>query len=149
METIGFPSNIIKANHDYYPKKAKDNLKYLSKLDSKRIKVISKDDININIISNNPPKLKFKVSNLDGVVKLQLPRLYYFGYKIVDSKGHNIKYYETKYGLIGLNINKNDTYTLKYVGVYGYKYAMLLKYLSIVLMSALLLLYIYNVKKKK
>lgn len=148
MEPITFSNNIIEANHDYYPKKAKNHLNYLSKLDSKKIEVFSKENIKIKIISNKPPELKFKVSNLDGVVKLQLPRLYYLGYKIVDSKGHYIKYYETKYGLIGLNINKNDTYTLKYVGIDGYIVALFLKGVSVLLIISLFISYAIMLKKR-
>lgn len=111
--------------NEHLPVKTHINLYYLHTRNHKVL--VKKGEANIKILSNNVPDMKFKVTNIKNNATLELPRFYYLGYKITDSKGNEIKYTEDKYGFISIKVNKNDTYTVKYVGTNAYKIAFIAK----------------------
>ena len=91
--------------------------------------------------------MKFKVTNLEKEATLELPRFYYLGYRITDSKGNIIKYNEDKYGFITINVDKNDIYSVKYVGTKAYQAACIVKgVMCIVLIIYACKKYLINVK---
>lgn len=147
INSIEHSSDIITSNHDYFPRKAKKSLKYLDKLEGNEITTLSHSKCDSKVINNKIPNMTFKISGIKEKTTIQLPRFYYLGYKIKDSSGKTINYYETKYGLIGVDINRNDTYTLKYKGVKYYFIAKTLKCISIIV----IILYsgYYIIKRKK
>ena len=49
-------------------------------------------------------------------VDVEIPRIYYHGYRIISPKGKTIKYKESKNGFISFKINEKGTYTVKYLG---------------------------------
>ena len=108
--------------------------------------IIINGNADINIISNDVPILEFTIDNIDTNVEIELPRLYYLGYRVKDSKGNEIKYNKDNNGFISLNISSNDTYKLDYVGTNGYKVSIILTTISFVVYISLL---IYNYKKTK
>lgn len=75
---------------------------------------IFSSDINvmIKIIEDKFPNLTFKVENLSGDTTLELPRVYYLGYKLKDNKGNEIQLVNNKNGFLEAKINKNGEYTL-------------------------------------
>lgn len=89
---------------EYLPKKTYDNLDYFLERDSE-IKLVEKnnDEVDIEILNNNTPNLKFSVKTSDKII-LEIPRLYYLWYKIEfkDSDGNYsvISYYENENGFI-------------------------------------------------
>ncbi len=138
--------NYYNITRESYPTNTYSNLEYLQNRNHKVL--VKKGEANIKVLSNNVPDMKFKVTNIKNNATLELPRLYYLGYKITDSKGNEIKYTEDKYGFISIKVNKNDTYTVKYVGTNAYKIAFITKGV----MCILILIYLgrqYLIKIKK
>lgn len=115
---------------EYLPQNTMDNRNYFNK--RKQNIVILKGNAEVKKISNNTPKLKFEVRNIKGSVTLELPRLYYLGYKITDESGNSIKYYEDKNGFIKIKINQNGIYNVKYTGTNFYKIALVSKLILII-----------------
>lgn len=80
-------------------------------------KVISSDkNVKIEMISNDVPNMEFEVKKLKKSITLELPRLYYLGYKIVDEDGNNIKYFENENGFVSIKISENGKYYVTYPG---------------------------------
>ncbi|MBE6149739.1 MAG: hypothetical protein E7170_03325 [Firmicutes bacterium] len=110
-------------NHEYY--------------ENRNHNIISDSEINYNILLDETPNLYFEIYNLSNEAILELPRLYYLGYKLTynDKK---IDIYENSNGFIETKIKDNGIYELKYVGTNGMKIA---SYISL-FTSIILLLYI-------
>lgn len=117
---------------DYFPNKANNNIDYIKNIDSKKAKVLSGSG-NVEIISNDKD-IKFRTSNIDKYIEIELPKFYYLGYEIVDKNGNKIKYSESDMGLIKLKVNKNGVYQLKYTGTMLYKISILYKVITIIFM---------------
>ena len=69
-----------------------------------------------SILKDNFPALEFQVTNVNCVTYLEIPRVYYLGYQLLNEDGELIKLYETDHGLLGAEITESGIYTLKYVG---------------------------------
>ena len=81
--------------------------------------------------SNN--SFVFKINDINGIIELELPRIYYLGYVLEDSEGNNIKLFENKNGFIGVKIDKEGTYYLEYVGTIYKRIAKLIQIITIIL----------------
>lgn len=123
---------------EYLPQKAHDNFDYFRERKNAEI-IITEGNSNIEILKNSTPNMDFKVSNIEDEITIELPRLYYLGYEVEDSKGKEISYTESKYGFIELNIKENGVYKLRYTGTKGYKISMIVKVLLIVIFLGFLL----------
>ena len=66
------------------------------------------------IIEDNFPNMIFKISNIEKVDSVILPRTYYLGYELKDDDGNKIKLVMSEDGYLEANINKNGTYHLQY-----------------------------------
>ena len=75
---------------------------------------------NIHTKINRAPYLLADVNLNSKQVTVELPRLYYLGYKItlkdVEGKIHNLDYKEDKYGFIKTEIPKSGELEVKYKG---------------------------------
>ena len=91
------PVNVAK-NINYYTNRSQDII----------------GNASFEIIENNVPSLKFTVAT-DETVEVELPRLYYLGYTLIDQDNNKYKLYEDNYGFISAKLN-SGTYTLKYTG---------------------------------
>lgn len=111
---------------DYFPIKSKNNLNRIIKYDSNSIKFLN-GTADYKIIKNKSPNMKFKISNINEKVEIELPRFYYLGYKIINREGNDIPYKESNIGLIKANISKDGIYELKYVNTKYYKIAKIIK----------------------
>lgn len=125
-----FPVKLFK-NKDYYNNRSGEEI------------IILKGRAKTKVLDNKVPNMTFKISNLSDKITVELPRIYYLGYEITDSKGNKINYKEDKYGFITLNITKNGTYEVKYTGTLMYKIAFIIKTITIII------LIIYLIYRKK
>lgn len=96
------------------------------------------------INKNSIPNMEFTVTKINNYVDLELPRIYYLGYKIVDNKGNKINYKKDKNGFIKIRVKKSGKYTVKYTGTTLY---IIFKYITII--TFILHLYIIKLSKKK
>ena len=113
---------------EYLPFKAKNNKGYLKSRD-KNIKVIS-GDVDIDTRINKAPYLlaDIKLKSKNAIV--ELPRLYYLGYKItlkdIHGNSYDLDYEEDKYGFIKTNIPSSGELEIKYKGTKIYKISLVL-----------------------
>ncbi len=113
---------------EYLPKNTYYNRDYLLKRNNK-IKIVD-GNAKIENVINNTPYLSFDIKTKDAI--LELPRLYYIGYEIkIDDK--KIKYRENDNGFIQINVNKSGNVVLKYAGTIGYKVALVLFTLAVII----------------
>ena len=141
VEKINFISEVIYNNDytevfstkDYFPIKSMHHIDEIKEYDTNNIKILE-GTANYKVVKNRVPMMKFKISNIDEKIKIELPRFYYLGYKITDSNGRIIPYKESKIGLIEVTITKAGMYELKYVNTTFYKIAIILKTCIIVML---------------
>jgi len=93
--------------------------------------IISDSDMEVNIIKDNFPDLEFEVINLEEMTEIELPRIYYLGYELVDEEGNEINLYNKENGFLSAKINKNGKYKLTYEKTIWYKVACLVRLLVI------------------
>lgn len=98
----------------------------------------------IKIEEDAVPYLKFSIENIDKNVTIELPRIYYLGYQLTDSKNNKIKIKESDNGFLQVTLNKNDTYKLDYVGTKAYKISVIVCITTVC--SIIILLVYYNKK---
>lgn len=92
------------AAYEYLPKKAYDNLNYISERSSNVVILEGKADILNEHKEGNT--MSFKITNNDRV-SLELPYIYYLGYEIKMNE-KNIEYTESENGFIKIDIPKNE-----------------------------------------
>lgn len=115
------------AQKEYLTMNALNHINYFDKRDN-NIKIVSKDSlVKITKIEDSNPLLTFQVSKLKKSEKviLELPRLYYLGYKITlttkDDKKINLEYKNNKYGFIQITIPENGYIEVDYSGTLLYR----------------------------
>lgn len=115
---------------EYLPVTASEN--YYNNIDSSKIKYNGyyTDYSNINYIDANT--LTFNVTSEEKETIIEIPRLYYAGYKLTDNKNRNIDFYENENGMIEFIAN-NGTFQLKYVGPLIYRLLVILRNIFIIL----------------
>ncbi len=131
-------------HREYLPQNAYNNMKYFDNRNSNEI-IVLKGSADIHIIENDVPRLEFTADNVSKNTYVELPRLYYLGYKIIDENGNNIKYKEDKKGFISIHID-DGKYKVYYVGTIGYRIAFVIK--TIVLVFIVLVLIKWFVVRK-
>lgn len=136
-------------NLEYLPQKTWNNLEYYYQRNNDEI-IILEGNSDIKVLNNSTPNMKFEVSNIEEEITIELPRLYYLGYEVEDSKGKEVSYTESKYGFIELNIKENGVYKLRYTGTKGYKISMFVKVLLILIFLGFILKkYVINRRSSK
>ena len=131
--------------YEYLPLETKNNMTYLEKRNDNKIK-IEKGKAKVKVISNNVPSMEFSVNDIKESVTLELPRLYYLGYKIVDEDGKETNYFKNDKGLISIKINKDGKYYVSYPGTTGYQIA---KVVCIFTATICIIIIFLKVKSKK
>lgn len=101
--TLG--TNAGSAKFEYLPKKAYDNIKYMSEREDKIYVLDGNCEIKNEYKSGKSLEAEIKLNSEN--VKLELPYTYYLGYSIyVD--GNKVKTEESEMGFLEVNINKED-----------------------------------------
>ena len=78
-----------------------------------------------------------------------MPRIYYKGYVVEDSKGNQYPLRESKNGFLEVDISSSDTYSLTYPGTLGMRIARKVSLFTLLaLLGSLLVLFIRNLKRK-
>lgn len=131
---------------EYLPVNTKYNQDYYYARDHEVI--VKKGKAKIGFSYNKIPELAFEVSIDSEEITLELPRLYYLGYKIIltdnNGKKQNIKYYENKYGFIEFTLKDSGLIEVTYEGTIASKISNYIPLLTIV--SGLTLM-VYKKKK--
>lgn len=129
---------------EYLPVQAK---KYLAE-NKRDQEIYSSADIEVKIIKNQVPDLTWQIETKNKVT-LELPRIYYKGYVVEDSKGNQYPLRESKNGFLEVDISLSDTYSLTYPGTLGMRIARKVSLFTLLaLLGSLLVLFIRNLKRK-
>ena len=120
----------VGVQREYTPVNTINNLDYYNNRNHDIIMVEGPG--NVEVISNDIPYLEFKVT---GNITIELPRLYYIGYTLVDENNNEIDFYENEKGFIETKVD-DGTYKLDFTGT---KYDKLASALSIVSIVGLIL----------
>ena len=135
------------AAYEYLPKKAYDNLKYISERSSNVVIL----DGNADILEKKKEgsTMNFIISNNEGV-SLELPFIYYLGYNI-KMNDKNIEYKESINGFINIDIPKNENGEIKiiYRGTKIEKIAFVISVISAFAFLVYIFRIIYQNKKLK
>lgn len=108
---------------EYLPVSAAENSDYF---DNRNHDIIIKEgNANVEIINNDVPYLEFKVDN---DVTVELPRIYYIGYTLLNENNDKVDFYENEYGFIEAKL-ESGTYKLDFTGT---KYDQIAKFVSII-----------------
>ena len=135
------------AAYEYLPKKAFDNLNYISERSSNVVILDGKADILNEYKEGN--NMNFTISNNDGA-SLELPYIYYLGYEIKMNE-KNIEYKESVNGFINIDIPKNENGEIKiiYKGTKVEKIAYVISITSVFGFIAYIVYIMNNNKKYK
>ena len=107
------------ATFEYLPSKAYNNLDYIKQREN-RTYILSGNAI-IENEQKNGTNMTFDVSNIDENTVIELPYIYYLGYKVeVEKDGENIEKvdtFESDNGFVAINIPETaEKVTIKYTG---------------------------------
>ena len=107
------------------------------------------DNVSINIIDDKFPSMEFVVDNVFDDVNIEFPRIFYFGYELLDEEGNKIDLYCNEYGMIEANITKNGKYKLGYVKSMIHKISDSICILTILIVMGVLVVKYIRWKRKK
>lgn len=138
-------NNGMGGQREYLPIETANHLEYFDNREDDKIKII-KGKANVKILKNKIPNMEFKVKNIKKTVTLELPRLYYLGYKITDSKGQEIKNFKNDNGFVAVKIKENGKYYLSYPGTTAYQIA---KYICIITIVICVIILILTLRKRR
>lgn len=108
------------ASMEYLPSKAFNNLDYLINRENSII-VLDNENVKINEYTKNKTNIECTVSNIDKKTSIELPYIYYLGYRIYVN-GKEISYTESEKGFIQVSIetsmceNKTAKIRVRYLG---------------------------------
>lgn len=123
-------------SNEYLPINAYKNIKYFNNRDN----TIKCSNCESQIIKDNSEILSFEIKGKDEYI--ELPRLYYVGYTLYDSRGKKIDISENKYGFICAYTN-TGTYKLVYTGTILYRFFYHLRFICLIYIG-----YLVYTKKK-
>ena len=101
-------------DNEYFPVSYLKNNNYIK---NRGYNVLCDKQCNITTVDNNVPDMIFTYQD-DEKITVEIPRIYYHGYRIISPKGKPIKYIENKNGFISFIIKEKGTYTVKYLGTH-------------------------------
>lgn len=82
---------------------------------------IISENSNVKIIKNDGANLTFSVSNIKNKETFILPKLFYYGYQLVDKNGKHYELERSRDGYLEVVLDKNGTYILSYTGTISYQ----------------------------
>lgn len=110
---------------EYLPVRTSDNMNYF---ENRNQQIIVRDgQASIDLIENNVPNIKANILLNSEVAILELPALYYLGYKIelINEQGKSIRldYRENEYGFVEINVLDSGLLNVTYEGTLANKIA--------------------------
>ena len=114
-------------NREYLTKNSLNNLDYFIKRDNK---IKTNKNIKIKELKSSFPSIKFKVEEINEKTKVELPRLYYLGYK-VRQNNKTLNYKCNKNGFIEIELKEKGIVELDWVGTPLYNVFRLIRVLFI------------------
>ena len=126
------------ASMEYLPSKAFNNLDYLINRENSII-VLDNENVKINKYTKNKTNIECTVSNIDKKTSIELPYIYYLGYRIYVN-GKEISYTESEKGFIQVSIetsmceNKTAKIRVRYLGTNEMIIALMFSIIAIIIL---------------
>jgi len=126
------------ASMEYLPSKAFNNLDYLINRENSII-VLDNENVKINEYTKNKTNIECTVSNIDKKTSIELPYIYYLGYRIYVN-GKEISYTESEKGFIQVSIetsmceNKTAKIRVRYLGTNEMIIALMFSIIAIIIL---------------
>lgn len=126
------------ASMEYLPSKAFNNLDYLINRENSII-VLNNENVKINEYTKNRTNIECTVSNIDKKTSIELPYIYYLGYRIYVN-GKEISYTESEKGFIQVSIetsmceNKTAKIRVRYLGTNEMIIALMFSIIAIIIL---------------
>lgn len=126
------------ASMEYLPSKAFNNLNYLINRENSII-VLNNENVKINEYTKNRTNIECTVSNIDKKTSIELPYIYYLGYRIYVN-GKEISYTESEKGFIQLSIetsmceNETAKIRVRYLGTNEMIIALMFSIIAIIIL---------------
>lgn len=117
-------------SNEYLPVLASDNWK-----DRTSSILIKNGEGKIAILKNGPFLFSFRLIEESNELEIELPKLYYQGYRLTDSQGITYPLFQSENGYLSSKIDKIGTYTLEYVGTSKFQIARKIRLFGIVLFT--------------
>lgn len=129
---------------EYLPSKAYENRFYIATREDRTY--VTKGNAIISNEEKNGLNMTAKVKTTDEVVELELPYIYYPGYKVY-ADGMELRTFETENGFLGCNIPANESLTLEvsYEGTNNMKTSLVISIISFIM----LVVYIWRMERKR
>lgn len=115
---------------EYLPVIAKQNKDYIKK--KKQTISFTTGEGSYKILENEMPNLTFEIDS-SGVSTLELPRIYYPGYYLINQNGKKQEASMSRYGLLEVKISSSGVYHLEYMGTSFIKVARIISITTIVI----------------
>ena len=137
--------------HEYFPDSSiSSKLKYGSFYYKVRdYGIIVDGDADTLIVNDDFPNMEFVVNNISGDVSIELPRVYYLGYELIDDGGNKITLYNNDNGFLSANINGNGVYKLSYVRTKLHNLALIIRLITILMVCLVLVVKFKKWRKKE
>ena len=103
----------------------------------------------VQLITDDFPYMKFVVDNVDKNTIVEMPRIYYLGYKLINEKNEEIDLYNSGFGFVAANINDDGVYELIYEKTDLCKLAEFIRLLMILIIVVVLVVKFIKWKKEK
>lgn len=126
------------ASMEYLPSKAFNNLDYLINRENSII-VLDNENVKINEYTKNKTNIECTVSNIDKKTSIELPYIYYLGYRIYVN-GKEISYTESEKGFIQVSIetymceNETAKIRVRYLGTNEMIIALMFSIIAIIIL---------------
>lgn len=126
------------ASMEYLPSKAFNNLDYLINREDSII-VLDNENVKINEYTKNKTNIECTVSNIDKKTSIELPYIYYLGYRIYVN-GKEISYTESEKGFIQVSIetsmceNETAKIRVRYLGTNEMIIALMFSIIAIIIL---------------
>lgn len=126
------------ASMEYLPSKAFNNLDYLINRENSII-VLDNENVKINEYTKNKTNIECTVSNIDKKTSIELPYIYYLGYRIYVN-GKEISYTESEKGFIQVSIetsmceNETAQIRVRYLGTNEMIIALMFSIIAIIIL---------------
>lgn len=123
-------------SYEYLPLDAKYNALYLAN----RGQEIVINDSKVEVVLNDAsfPNMSFRLAHVEEKVKVEFPRIYYLGYRLVNEEGEEVSLYQNPFGLLQADIYSDGEYRLEYTGTIFSKVAIVLCVIAFVVWVGIL-----------
>lgn len=107
------------------------------------------ENVMVEIIDDKFPNMKINITNVNEESFIEFPRIFYFGYELLDNNGNSVELHANDYGMIEAIVSNDGIYTLKYVKSKIHRISEFICVLTFLTMICVLVVRFIKWKRKK